>query len=338
MGPTILSSRPDRLGSIARLPVLLVFAVGCAIGTPVRAADAPYPSRPIKVIVPSAPGGAGDMLARYLGDRLEASLRVPVIIENRGGASGLIGTEAAARAPADGYTLLFGATHSQVIAPLMMRAPFDPARDFKAVFHAVYTTSVIVVNDRVPARSLAEFIAYARARPGVLNYASSGVGSPNHMDTEVFGDVTGLRLVHIPYRGSADGYRALAADEVQVMFSAVTSALTAIAAGKARPLAVLTDVRSPMLPNVPTLAEAGLANVDVRKWQGFLVAAGTPDDVVAVLNATFERIVRLPEVREWIEQQGWEVVGGSAESFARYLVRDRQKWQALVDRLGLAAR
>jgi tripartite-type tricarboxylate transporter receptor subunit TctC len=324
--------------TIARLFVVLVFAVGWLPGLGVYAADAPYPSRPIRIVVPSAAGGAADLLARYLGDRLEASLRVPVIVENRGGASGLIGTEAVARAPADGYTLLFGATHSQVLAPLMMRAPFDPARDFRAVFHAVYTTSVIVVNDRMPARSLAEFIAYAKARPGVLNYASSGAGSANHIDTEVFCEAAGLDLVHIPYRGTADGYRALAADEVQVMFGAVTSALTAIAAGKARPLAVLTDVRSPMLPNVPTLAEAGLANVDVRKWQGFLVAAGTPDDVVALLNATFEKILRRPEVREWIEQQGWEVVGGSAETFTRYLVKDRQKWRALVDRLGLAAR
>ena len=326
------------MGSITRFLLLLVSVAGCVVGALARAADAPYPSRPIRIIVPSAAGGTADLLARYLGDRLEAALRVPVIIDNRAGASGLIGTEAVARAPADGYTLLFGATHSQVIAPLMMRAPFDPVRDFRAVFHAVYTTSVIVVNDRVPANSLAEFIAYAKARPGVLNYASSGVGSPNHMDTEVFADVAGLDLVHIPYRGTADGYRALAADEVQVMFSAVTSALNAISAGKARPLAVLTDVRSPMLPNVPTLAEAGLANVDVRKWQGFLVAAGTPDDVVARLNATFEKIVRTPQVREWIEQQGWEVVGGSAETFARYLARDRQKWRALVDRLGLAAR
>jgi len=317
--------------------MVLVLACSCALPL-THAAEPAYPSRTVRIVVPSAIGGAGDMLARYLGDRLETALRVPVVIENRAGASGLIGTEAAARAPADGYTILFGATHSQIIAPLMMRAPFDAARDFKPVFLAVYTTSVIVVNDRVPARTLAEFVAYARARPGVLNYASSGIGSANHMDTEVFGDAAGLNLVHIPYRGSAEGYRALAADEVQVMFGAVTSALPAINAGKARPLAVLTDVRSPMLPNVPTLAEAGLANVDVRKWQGFLVPAGTPDEVVAVLNAAFERIVRDPAVREWIEQQGWEVAGGSAASFTRFLAKDQQKWRAVVDRLGLAAR
>lgn len=314
-------------------------ALVCALASQVHAAGAArYPERAIKILVPTAVGGAGDILARYLGDRLEGALKVPVFVENRPGASGLIGTEVAARAPADGYTILYGATPTHVLAPLMMRAPFDPVRDFRAVFLAAYSTSVIVVNERVPARTLGEFIAYAKARPGELNYASSGVGSANYIDTEVFNDIAGLRMVHVPYRGAADGYRALAADEVQMMFGAVTSALPAIAAGKARALAVLTDVRSPVLPEVPTLAEAGLRNVDVRKWHGLLVPAGTPDDVVAFLNATFEKIVREPEARAWIEAQGYEVVGGSAESFARYLERDERKWRAIVVRLGLEAK
>jgi tripartite-type tricarboxylate transporter receptor subunit TctC len=325
--------------SIPCLPILLHIVLGCALGSPAQAAtEAAYPAKTIKIVVPTAVGGAGDTLARYLGDRLGASLRVPVVIENRPGAGGLIGTEAAARAPADGYTMLFGATPTHVIAPLTMRAPFDPVHDFTPVFNAAYTTSVIVVNDRVPAQTLAEFIAYAKARPGVLNYASSGVGSANYIDTEVFNDITGIRMVHVPYRGTADGYRALAAGEVQVMFGAITSALPAITSGKARPLAVLTDVRSPMLPKVPTLAESGLRNVDVRKWLGFLVPDGTPNDIVALLNATFEKIVREPEVRDWIERQGLEVAGGSAESFARYLAQDQHKWRAIVERLGLAVR
>jgi tripartite-type tricarboxylate transporter receptor subunit TctC len=265
-------------------------------------------------------------------------LRVSVVVENRPGAGGLIGTEIAARAPADGYTILFGATPTHVLAPLLVRANFDPMRDFTAVFNAAYTTSVLVVNDRIPASTVAELVAYARARPGVLNYASSGVGSANHIDTEVFMDVAGVELVHIPYRGTADGYRALAADEVQLMFGAVTSALPAITAGKARPLAVLTSMRSPMLPQVPTLAEAGLRDVDVRKWQGFLVPAGTPAEIVALLNAAFEKIVREPAVRDWIERQGYEVAGGSAERFAQFLVRDEQKWRAIIDRLGLLAK
>jgi tripartite-type tricarboxylate transporter receptor subunit TctC len=244
-------------------------AFACALAAHADGANGDrYPSKTIRIVVPTAAGGAGDILARYLGERLGVSLRVPVVIENRPGASGLIGTEAAARAPANGYTILFGATPTHVLAPLLMRANFDPVADFSAVFNAAYTTSVLVVNDRLPARTMAEFIAYAKARPGVLNYASSGIGSANHIDTEVFTDVAGVELVHVPYRGTADGYRALAADEVQVMFGAVTSALPAITAGKARPLAVLTSVRSPMLPTVPTLAESGLRDVDVRKWQG----------------------------------------------------------------------
>jgi tripartite-type tricarboxylate transporter receptor subunit TctC len=315
--------------------VALVFAL---VPLAHSAGEAPYPAKAIRILVPTAPGGAGDTLARYMGERLGIALRVPVVVENRPGAGGLIGTEVAARAAPDGYTILFGATPTHVLAPLVMRANFDPMRDFIAVFNAAYTTSVLVVNDRMPASTVAELVAYARARPGVLNYASSGVGSANHIDTEVFMDVAGLRLVHIPYRGTADGYRALAADEVQLMFGAVTSALPAITAGKARPLAVLTSARSPMLPQVPTLAEAGLRDVDVRKWQGFLVPAGTPAEIVTLLNATFEKIVREPAVRDWIERQGYEVAGGSAESFARYLVRDEHKWRAVIDRLGLGTK
>ena len=330
---------PGSSPSLPRLFRLFQIVLVCALASPAHAAtESRYPSKTVRILVPTAVGGAGDMLARYLGDRLEAALKVPVFVENRPGASGLIGTEIAARAPADGYTILYGATPTHVLAPLMMRAPFDPLRDFRAVFLAAYSTSVIVVNERVPVHTLAEFIAYAKARPGELNYASSGVGSANHIDTEVFNDVAGLRMVHVPYRGAADGYRALAADEVQMMFGAVTSALPAITAGKARALAVLTDVRSPVLPDVPTLAEAGLRNVDVRKWHGLLVPASTPDEVVTFLNATLEKIVREPEARAWIERQGYEVVGGSAESFARYLERDEHKWRAIVDRLGLEAR
>jgi tripartite-type tricarboxylate transporter receptor subunit TctC len=333
------ASGPTTASAGVRGFLRFAIALACALVPLAHAAsEAPYPARTIRILVPTAPGGAGDTLARYMGERLGIALRVPVVVENRPGAGGLIGTEIAARSPADGYTILFGATPTHVLAPLLVRAGFDPVRDFIAVFNAAYTTSVLVVNDRVPARTVSELVAYAKARPGALNYASSGVGSANHVDTEVFMDVAGLHLVHVPYRGTADGYRALAADEVQVMFGAVTSALPAITAGKARPLAVLTSVRSPMLPQVPTLGEAGLHDVDVRKWQGFLVPAGTPGEIVTLLNATFGKIVREPEVRDWIQRQGYEVAGGSAESFASYLAGDQYKWRAIIDRLGLAAK
>lgn len=306
-----------------------------AFVTDARAAgEGIYPSRTIHIIVPTAAGGAGDTLARYLGERLGVALRNPVVIENRPGAGGFIGTEYAARAPADGYTILFGATPTHMIAPLLAQAPFEQ-RDFTPVFNAAYTTSVITVSERVPVTTLAEFVAYAKARPGVLNFASSGLGSANYIDMEVLNDIAGLNVTHIAYRGTADGYRALAADEVQVMSGAITSAMPSIVAGKARPLVVLTDVRSPLLPDVPTLAQAGFPGVDVRKWQGFLVPAGTPEPIVTLLNVTFQRIMRERDVRRWIERQGFEVAGGSAASFANFLEQDERKWRAIVTRLRL---
>lgn len=299
--------------------------------------ESPYPSRAIRVVVPTAPGGLGDLLARYLGERLAVALRVPVVIENKTGAGGLIGEESVARATADGYTLLFSTAPTHVIAPLTTRTTFDPERDFTPVFNAALATSVIVVNPKLPVTTLADFIRYAKERPGALNYASSGVGSANHVDTEVFAWVAGVTLLHVPYRGTADGYRALMADEVQVMFGAVTTALPAIEARKLRPLVVLTDRRSPVLPDVPTMAEAGLFNVDVRKWLGFIAPAGTPPAIVTRLNAALDAIVREPSTREWMERQGLEPVGGSVESFARYLAQDDAKWRAIVTRMGLRA-
>lgn len=326
----------DRMTVSGRLALLAACLVAGGIAAGARAADV-YPSRPIRIVIPTAPGGAGDVLARYLGERLSAALRVPVVHDNRPGAGGLIGTESVARAPADGYTLLFATAPTHIIAPLTARASFDPLRDFSPVFNAALSTSVIVVSAKLPVTTLDDFIRYAKERPGALNYASSGVGSANHLDTEVFAQVAGLSLVHVPYRGTADGYRALVADEVQVMFGAVTSALPAINAGTVRPLVVLTDHRSPVLPDVPTLAEAGLFNVDVRKWLGFVAPAATPPAVVARLNAAFDGIVREPAVRDWMARQGLEPVGGSAQSFGRYLVQDEAKWQGIVSRMGLRA-
>ena len=317
------------------LGLVLLGVAFAAAPVAAQPSDDAYPTHAIRVVVPTAPGGLGDVLARYLGERLALALRVPVFIENKAGAGGIIGEEAVARAPADGYTLLFSTAPTHVIAPLTTRVAFDPDRDFTPVFSAALATSVIVVNPKLPVTTLADFIRYAKERPGTLNYASSGVASANHIDTEVFSAVAGVTLVHVPYRGTADGYRALIADEVQVMFGAVTSALPAIEARKVRPLVVLTDRRSPVLPDVPTMAEAGLFNVDVRKWLGFVAPAGTPPAIVARLNAALDAIVREPATRSWMERQGLEPVGGSSESFARYLVQDEAKWRAIVTRMGL---
>ncbi len=318
-----------------------MLATACCLGVvasaPAGALGESFPNRPVKIVVPTAPGGLGDVLARHFGARLATRLDVPVVIENRPGANGVIAAEAIARAPPDGYTLLFATAATQVVAALTTRLPIDMGRDFTPVFDIAFATSVVVVNERLPVKTLSDLARYASAHPGLLNYASSGVGSANHIDTAVLAAVAGIELVHVPYRGTADGYRALVADEVQVMAGAVTSALPVIRAGKARPLVVLTDRRSPVLPDVPTLAEAGYGDVDVRKWLGFVAPAGTPPQAIARLNAELESILADPATRDWMERQGLEPAGGSPASFARYLAQDEAKWRAIVARLGIGA-
>jgi tripartite-type tricarboxylate transporter receptor subunit TctC len=299
----------------------------------VAQSPAAYPSRPIRIIVPTAAGGAGDTIARRFGEALGTALDARVVIENKAGGSGVVGNEAAARAPADGYTLLFGTSATHIIAAqAMQRLSYDPLRDFTPVINIGYATSVLVVNEALPVRSVAELIDYARAHPGKLYYASSGVGSANHLDTEVFDALAGIELVHVPYRGTADGYRALLANEVQVMFGAITSALPLVRAGKLRALAVLVDQRSPLLPDVPTITQAGLASVDVRKWLGFFAPEGTPPEIVERLNRALDASLHDPQTRAWLDAQGIEPAGGSPQDFETQLRADYAKWSDTLRR------
>jgi tripartite-type tricarboxylate transporter receptor subunit TctC len=293
-----------------------------------------YPSHSIHIIVPTAPGGAADLIAREFGEQLGIALHTAVVVENKVGASGVIGTELVAHAAPDGYTLLLATSATHVIAAHAIdKLPYDPLRDFTPIINLGYATSVVVVNPALPVHTLAELIAYARARPGRLNYASSGTGSANHIDTEVFAALVGIDLVHIAYRGTADGYRALLSGEVQVMVGAITSALSYIEAGKLRALAVLLDRRSPLLHDVPTVAEAGYGSVDVRKWLGFVAPGGTPTEIVLHLNGTLDRILHEPEMREWMDREGLELAGGSAQDFDEVLRTDYAKWGETMRRL-----
>jgi tripartite-type tricarboxylate transporter receptor subunit TctC len=276
----------------------------------------------------------GDILARQVGDRLGSALHAAVVVDNKPGGAGVIGNDLAARAAPDGYTLLLATSATYITASQAMGAlTYDPLRDFTPVINVAYATSVVVVNSALPVRTLAELITYAKARPGKLNYASSGVGSANHLDTEVFAALAGIELMHVPYRGTADGYRALLANEVQLMFGAITSALPYVKAGSLRALVVLVDKRSPLLPEVPTIAQAGLGSVDVRKWLGLVAPAGTPPEVVDYLNRTLDRILHEPEMRAWLERQGLERVGGSQRHFDEVLRADYAKWGETVRRL-----
>jgi len=321
------------------LRLLSGLALALVVGAPAAVAQSPnYPSRPIRIIVPSAASGAGDLIARYIGDALSRALHTPVVIENRPGGSGVIGNEFAAHAAPDGYTLLFATSATHIIAShAIANLRYDPLRDFTPVINIAYATSVVVVSSALPVTTLGELIAFAKERPRKLNYASSGVGSANHVDTEVFAALAGIELTHIPYRGTADGYQALLKDEVQLMFGAITSALAYIEAGRLRPLAVLVDRRSPLLPGVPTIAQAGLPGVDVRKWLGLVAPAGTPPEIVARVNASLDAILHLPSSRAWLERQGLELAGGSPAEFDVVLHADDAKWAATLRRLGLAA-
>jgi len=317
-----------------------VLAVATLVAVALGSSDAgtqpsrEYPSRPIHIIVPSAPAGAGDIFAREFGDRLARALRVPVVIENKPGGSGVIGNELAARAAPDGYTLLFATSATHVIAAHALgRLSYDPLRDFTPIINLGYATSVVVVNPKLPVTTLGELIAYAKARPRQLNYASSGAGSANHIDTEVFAELADIELVHVPYRGTADGYRALLANEVQLMFGAITSALPYVRSGKLRALVVLVDKRSPLLPDVPTIAQAGLSSVDVRKWLGFVAPARTPPEIVERLNRTLDGILHEPQTRAWLDREGLELAGGTPQDFEEVLRADYAKWGETVRRL-----
>jgi tripartite-type tricarboxylate transporter receptor subunit TctC len=290
------------------------------------------------VIVPQAPGGTVDLLMRMLGERLRASIGVVLIVDDRPGANAMIGNEAAKRAAPDGYTLLAASTATHVMTPLVLPGvSYDPVRDFVPVINLVHQTKVILVNAELGVTTLPELVALARSRPGRLNFASAGVGSSSHLDTVQLASLTGMDLVHIPYRGSAQSTAALMANEVQVLLASVTAAQPALASGRARALAVLSDERSPLLPDVPTLVEAGLPGLDVQTWIGILAPAGTPASVVDRLNAMLEVALRSPDVRAWLDKQGLELVGGPPAAFDREIRADLDKWDKVARRLGIRA-
>jgi tripartite-type tricarboxylate transporter receptor subunit TctC len=313
----------------------LAMAVALGAGASSRAEPA-YPTREIRLVVPQAPGGTTDLLARMVGEQMERRLGVPVIVDNKPGANGVIGNEAVKRAAPDGYTLLAASTSTHVMtAHVLPGLAYDPLRDFVPVANLVYQTKVVLVNASLGVSTMSEFVALVRSRPGRFNYASTGPGSSSHLDTELLAARTGLDLVQIPYRGSGQTVQAVSTNEVQVLLASVTSAQAALASNRVRALAVLADRRSPLLPDVPTLAEAGLQRVDVQTWIGLLAPAGTPASVVDTLNRALNAILQSPPVQAWLARQGLEAIGGSAPAFDAEMRADHAKWGKLVKDLGL---
>ncbi|MBK7331740.1 MAG: tripartite tricarboxylate transporter substrate binding protein [Betaproteobacteria bacterium] len=293
-----------------------------------------WPGRTIRLVVPQAPGGTADVVARMLGDRLESALGVPVVVDNRPGANGVIGTEFARRAAPDGYTLLLASTATHAMAPhTSLAATFDPLADFVPIANLAWQTKVVLVSTALPVASVSEFVAYARQRPGALNYASTGFGSSSHLDTELLAAATGIALHHVPYRGSGQTVAAISTDEVQVLIASLTAAQGAIESGRARPLAVLSARRSTLVPDVPTIAEAGIPSLDVRTWLGLVAPAGTPGAIVDELDRLVGRMLAAPAVRSWFDVQGLEPASGTPSSFEALIRADVAKWGDVARRL-----
>jgi tripartite-type tricarboxylate transporter receptor subunit TctC len=292
---------------------------------------AEYPNRPIRLIVPFAPGGGNDTVARTVGQRLSTALGQPVVVENRAGAGGVLGAEVAAKAPADGYTLFLGGVGSQVINPsLHAHLPYDANKDFTPVTLLASAPLVLVAHPSVPAASVQQLIALARSKPGRLNYASNGNGSSSHLAALMFDAMTGVEMVHVPYKGLAPALTDLLSGQVQIMFSSVVAILPHIKAGKLKAIGVSGRKRLSLLPELPTIAEQGVSGYETSSWYGILVPAGTPKEIVARLSVDLNRVLKDPEVRRVLANDGADPVGGTPEEFAAYIRSETTRLGKLV--------
>ncbi|GAA4333054.1 tripartite tricarboxylate transporter substrate binding protein [Pigmentiphaga soli] len=309
-----------------RALLALAAALPCA-----ASAAADFPSRPITVVVPFPTGGTPDILARVLGESIGRSVGQTVVVENRGGAGGNIGTQAVARAEPDGYTLLVCAFHCAVAPALYKPAPYDIVRDFEPVAMIGTVPSVLVVNPKVPAKNVAELIAYAKANPGKLNSASSGIGTSAHMATELLNNQAGIKLTHIPYKGAGQVAADLLGGQVDMYFDNLPASLASIRAGKLRALAVASARRSPSIPDVPTFTEAGVPGFLITPWFGIMAPARTPQPVLDRLNREFVKALADPAVADKMKQLGVETAAGSREDLAGFIAGESRKWKTVID-------
>jgi len=294
-----------------------------------------YPQRPLTLIVPWAPGGSTDILARIVAEHLRQSLGQPVVIENRTGASGNIGTLAVARAAPDGYTLLFNtmSVHTMNHA-LFATMPFDGVKDFSPVTLLAYVTNTMVVHPSVPANTVAEFIAYAKANPGKIAYASSGPGSTNHLCAALLERMAGIEMLHVPYRGGAPAVVDTVAGQTQLFFTAGTQSLEHVKAGKLKLLAITEEKRSSLLPGVPTVGET-VPGYEMTVWYGAFSSAGVPKDIVTRLNAEIGRILFLPEVKNRMADIAVEVSSSTPDELALRMRSDAEKWGGIIKTIGI---
>jgi tripartite-type tricarboxylate transporter receptor subunit TctC len=294
-----------------------------------------YPAKPVRFIVPIGPGGATDILTRALGQRLAVQWGQQVLVENRPGGGSNVGFEAAAKAPADGYTLLMAQPPFAINVSLYKKLPYDPLRDFSTVILTAKSTAALVVHPSVPARSVKEMIALAKARPGQLTYASSGNGTSTHLSGELFKSMAGIKIMHIPYKGAGPAINDLLGGHVDMAFVSLTSAIAQIKANRLRAIAIANVQRTPLMPELPTFIESGLKDFEVLGWYGVLTPAGTPREVIDKLNADITTALAHPELVKTLTGFGLELIGpNTPEAFAEYLRAEIVKWAKVVKASG----
>ncbi len=316
----------------------LRLAATLAVLAPHPAAADAYPAKPIRLVVAFPPGGGTDIIARSIAHKLAERFAQQVVVDNRPGAGGNIGTDIVAKSAPDGYTILMGSAGPLAInASLFAKMPFDPIKDLAPVTLAASTPNVLVVHPSLPARTVKELIALARAKPGEINFASSGHGTPAHLAGELFNSMAGVKLVHIPYKGAAPALADLLGGQVQIMFSTMPPALPHVKDGKLRALAVTSRKRSPATPELPTMDEAALPGFEAITWHGVVAPAGTPAAIIARLNREIVAILHLPEVVERLSGQGAEALGSTPEEFAAYIKSESAKWAKVVRESGAKA-
>jgi tripartite-type tricarboxylate transporter receptor subunit TctC len=313
-----------------RLLLLAALLVSALVVGPARAQEA-WPARPIKLIVPFAPGGTSDVLGRVVADKLQAALKQTVLVENRAGAGGVLGADAVAKSAGDGYTLLLGTIASHAINPaLQPKIPYNALKDFAPVALLGSISNVLLVGANQPYKTVQDLIAAAKARPNTIPFGSAGLGSSQHMSGELFKLLAGADLAHVPYKGSAPSIQDLIGHQIPCSFETVTVALPHIQSGKVSALAVTSALRSPALPQVPTLQEAGVAGFDVSSWQALYAPAGTPAAIVARLNIEVERLLALPDVKARLDGLGLVHTPATPAQFAEFNRSELAKWQRVA--------
>ena len=315
-----------------------VFVTGLAFSAAAHAQASNYPAKAIRIIVPFAPGGPNDLLGRIVGQKLNELWGRPTVIENRGGAGGTIGVDAAAKSPPDGYTLVIGGSSNLAVAPgLYARLPYDPLRDLTPISNIAIVPYVLTVNPHVPAKSVKELVALARSKKALLSYGSSGTGAMSHLAAELFKAASGVDIVHVPYKGTAPSVTDMIAGQIDMMFADLAAVAPHEKTGRLRLLATAGSVRSTAAPQLPTMAQAGVAGYAVDTWFGFVAPAGTPKDIVTKLNAAMVNGLKAPDVKQRFEELGYEAIGDTPEQFGATIKSDIEKFSRLIKSAGIKA-